>query len=137
MNYKGYCLLKSDVDVFIAYDEQMDPEGYAKIKQEMMRKVLPIMDVCWLNDKIHGLLLIGPDGKCLLDVRDMKSVGNYFLCDFFGDVMLPTGLDTITKTIEAAKRISLGPDKYNCDIRKFITAHSLIKGVFDDSFIFK
>lgn len=129
---KGYCLLKSLDDVFIAYDKDSNPEVYEDIKKRVSESPLRIMDIGVNNS---GFLCIEPLARCLVDIRSMDSVSSHFFCESQGDVLLPPGLDIIKKSAEFIKRMSR-KGGYGDIVRKMVIFNSLRVGKFDDEFLF-
>lgn len=134
MEIKGFCKLKSLDNVFIGYDKTSDPEGYNKIALDSLHATfLPIMDVAVDNS---GFLVLSPDGKALLDVQNLDSVSNYFMCTVSGDVILPPNISSLDKMILSGKRLSR-KGGYNHIIRNMVIMNSLRLGEFNDDFLFQ
>lgn len=129
---KGFCYLKSIEGVFIGYDKQADPEGYAEIVKDLQNApYLRIIDI-GCDD---SLLVLDPKGRCLCDVRDKNSIGSWFACSDCAGVLLPPGLNFFERLVESNKRLTR-VGGYGDIIRKMVIMTSLHYGKFTDDFLF-
>lgn len=132
---KGYAFLTSSDNVFIGYDGRTDPKGYAEIKNDIVCAPLRIIDIAVDG---NGLLLLDNKCRCLLDVRDMKSVKWWFKCDEMNGMLLPPcGDDIFKRMYEYGIRMMRLNGIYDKATRAAVLTNSFLKGVFDDSFLFK
>lgn len=133
-NIKGYLMLKSLGDVFIGINEEYDYEHYQKVKRDLLKFPIRIIDI-GVGDS--GYLCVSPDASCLVDVRNKSTIRNIFFCDEEGDILIPPGIDdTVKRMAEFAKR-STRPGGYDRTIRNMVIAASLCKGEFYDGFLFR
>lgn len=129
MELKGYCLLKSDKNVFIGLDPIIVHEQYEKVKASLYQP-LRIIDIA--VDK-SGFLCIAPDCSCIIDIRDMSDVQAWFECGEVDNILCPPNLSDIGKIAWQMKWMN---KVYNRYIRKLIIIKSFSLGRFDDSTLF-
>ena len=122
MDIKGYCLLKS-VDTV---------RGYRGDKNDLLGAPLTIIDVAVGNS---GFLVLNRKHTAIADVR-MSDVNLYFFCDIVCGVVLPPNLPYEKKMVEVAKRLSR-KGGYNKAIRCMVIGASIVKGEFNDDFLFE
>lgn len=131
---KGFCKLCSLDNVFIGFNQQADPKTYAEIQKDLREALfLRVIDIGVDNS---GLLLLDNKNRCIVDVRDMKSVAAFFRCGMIGDVVLPPDLSLMAQMAEYTRRITR-KGGYNYLVRNMVIMNSLSKNSFDDRFLFQ
>jgi hypothetical protein len=120
----GYCTIKRDADC--------TKPGIMGTPADWQGKDVRVMEFA---DHSKSVLVVSSDATKMA-MFDYSDIFRQFKCGFAGDVITPPGLDEMAKYAYAMK-VQTRKGGYNPLLRGMVIQASLMKGVFNDDFLFQ